>query len=113
MTTQTMTTKSPTLNHKYYGRLMFLSSNNFTITDARFEWYYMDAAVVQLVFAQKNDSATAWKTKSTVLTQTSSSYLNNTWYIRNFVGYGSSVSYADDIMTVDLTNSFGTGNELT
>lgn len=113
MSQQTMTTTAPTLNHKYYGRTMFLSSSGFTLTDNRFEWYNNDNSGGTLVFANKTDQTTSWITKSSVQTQNSSTYLGNIWGIRNFTVGASTVSYVDDVMIIDLTSTYGSGSELT
>ena len=54
MSTQTLLEKIPTINHQYYGSLKFLSSNTFTTSDSRFEWFYNDNNGAHLVFAYKN-----------------------------------------------------------
>lgn len=111
---QVMAITAPSLNHKYYGRTMFLSSSNFTVDDNRFEWFYNDDwNVGKLIFANKSAQITSWMTYSKILTQTSSTYLGYEWRIRNFVVNSSTASYVDDVMVIDLTNSYGAGNEMT
>ena len=113
MTTQTLSQTAPILNHKYYGSLMFKAPSGFTITDARFEWYTADADGALMTFAQKVGTDGAWKRYSGIGQITSSSYLSNSWYLRNFVVSGSANSYVDDIIIIDLTESYGSGNEPT
>ena len=105
--TQELSVKSPTINHEYYGKLQFLSSNNFTTGDARFEWFYNDEDDAHMVFAYKSIRTTEWKTMSDIVSIDTPTYLSKNWYIRNFVVNANTISYADDLVLVDLTNSYG------
>ncbi len=111
MSKQTLSPKSPVLNHKYYGRLMFLSSADFSTSDNRYEWYSGDGPNKNLVFANKSDKTTSWKLLSNIQWVTENTYLSNDWYIRNFQVNANSNSYVDELMIIDLTDSFGSGNE--
>ena len=42
---------------------------------------------------------------------TLSTYLNELWVIRNFQRMTNDVSYTDALIIVDLTETFGSGNE--
>ena len=118
MTTQELSINSPTLNHKYYGSLMFKSSDTFTFgnggyKDTRYEWRYNDTqrGSSVLVFANKDLSTSSWTKVSSITAVTSSTYLSNTWQIRNFQKGATEESYNDSLILMDLTETFGEGNE--
>ena len=111
MSTQILSEKSPILGHKYYGRLKFLSTTNFTTLDNRFEWYYTDGANALMVFANKNVQTTNWTLLSNIGSISVNTYLSNTWNIRNFEVNANADSYVDELVTIDLTESYGSGNE--
>lgn len=112
MTTQVLDYSAPTVNHQYYGRLLHLTSSPFTTTDARFEWRYSDVENQgTLIFGKKNNASTCWSILSSVKTVTSSTYLTQNWTVRNFYVNMSPVAYVDDLVIIDLTETFGAGNE--
>ncbi|MBD9105227.1 hypothetical protein EGW03_02010 [bacterium] len=116
MTEQTLSLNAPILNHKYYGTLMFKSSNTFGygITyDARFEWFYNDDAWNEsnLIFTLKNNQINTWIKLSSIQEVTKSTYLSSNWRIRNFQRGTTEYSYCDDLILIDLTATFGSGNE--
>ena len=113
MTTQMLDYSSPIINHKYYGRLMFKSSEGYTNADNRFEWYHTDNPIALMVFANKNTQTSEWTLLSSIQQITASDYLSESWHIRNFTVNGSSDSYVDDLVIYDLTEIFGEGNEPT
>ena len=112
MTSQNLSVTAPTLNHKYYGSLKFKSNSSFNPPDSRFEWYNRDAANGTLVFTLKG-AYTDWTLLSGVGSIGVSTYLNQQWYIRNFIVNGNSYSYADEVRLFDLTQAFGAGKEPT
>ncbi len=107
MSTQTLLQKAPILNHQYYGKLNFLSSENFTNGDNRYEWYYTDGANATLVFANKDKKTTDWMSLSNILSINVSTYLSNNWNLRNFIVNGNTASYVDNLVIFDLTDSYG------
>lgn len=114
-THQTFDTAKLKLNHKYYGALMFKSSSNFSKGDSRFELWAgdnMDGGD-RLIFGRKNLKTTTWQRISSIQTITTDAYLNKNWFIRNLLHNPNSDSYTDDLIIVDLTETFGAGNEPT
>ncbi len=115
MTEQTLSISAPVINHKYYGSLMFKSSDTFTygsIQDSRFEWNYIDNnSNGRIIFVKKEIKTTQWQKLSSINQITTSTYLNQNWKIRNFQRGATEYSYCDDIIIVDLTATFGSGNE--
>lgn len=116
---QTLSISKPILNHKYYGALMYKTSSNYNAYDARFEWRFNDNQNALMVFAKKNAASTSWKKLSNIITIDVDTYLgeDNNWVIRNFsvVNNPSSTQYmyVDAVMLIDLTETFGSGNEPT
>ena len=109
MSIQTMDT--PISNHIYYGSMEFLSSNSFTTSDNRFEWYLGDVANSMMVFARKGDKTEVWKKLSSRLSLDAPN--SGSWKIRNFLVNASEKAYADDLFIIDLTEIYGAGNEPT
>ncbi len=105
------TTYKPIYGHKYYGRLMFKSSSNFTSNDDRYELIYKDGVGSVLVLVHKNTKNSEWHSISNIVSLANDNYVNQTWRFRNFIVNGSSVSYADDLLLIDLTSAFGAGKE--
>ena len=110
---QRLREQKPKLNHLYYGRLMFLSSSAFSTSDCRFEWYYTDAPNALMVFARKSINTDKWTLLSGTAKITDSTYLSYTWTLRNFQVSPNSNNYTDELVIVDLTEAFGSGNEPT
>ena len=118
MTTQTITKADgttpmvPSINHKYYGRIMFKSSSNYTVADSRFEWYTGDEEGARLIFAFKDTQTNnKWQLMSSIQQVTINTHLSKSWYIRNFTVSESEAVYADEAMIIDLTAAYGSGNE--
>ena len=114
MTTQTLSVASPILNHKYYGSVMFKSSSTFgygNTFDSRYEWYYTDTYNADMIFTFKWNQTNSWIKLSSIQQVTESTYLNQKWIIRNFQRGTTEYSYSDDLIFVDLTATFGSGNE--
>ena len=105
------TSYKPIYGHKYYGRLMFKSSDNFSTSDSRYELFYTDAPGALLTVTQKNISTTDWKLLSNIISLPNDNYINEIWYFRNFEVNSNSESYVDDLLFIDLTEAFGAGNE--
>lgn len=113
MSYQSLMLDNPELNHMYYASLMFKSSSSFNTRDNRFEWYAgeVDGAST-LIFARKDIKANTWTRLSAIKTITTSEYLlSKKWIIRNFQRGANEYSYSDDLILIDLTDTFGAGNE--
>ena len=113
MSTQTLSSTAPVLNHKYYGSIMYKTASGLTVADNRFEWYNTDNSDALMVFANKKDTQGKWERLSGIGQITSTSYLDKSWYVRNFMVNATTNSYVDEVMIVDLTETFGAGNEPT
>ena len=113
MSTQTLSSTAPVLNHKYYGSIMYKTVSGLTAADNRFEWYNADNSDALMVFANKKDTQGKWERLSGIGQITSTSYLDKSWYVRNFMVNATTNSYVDEVMIVDLTETFGAGNEPT
>ena len=91
----------------------------------RFEFYYKDSYIQAdgnvsdedgteeglLRFILKDIQVLDWTKMSSINQLTLSTYLNESWVIRNFQRMTNDVSYTDALMIVDLTETFGSGNE--
>ncbi len=115
MAKQTLSKTSPTINHKYYGSIWFYSYPAYSSDDARYEWFYNDVgknSSSTLVFADKRTTTTLnWKLLSSIQQITSSTYLDKEWTIRNFAINATDKAFMDSLTLVDLTETFGSGNE--
>ena len=112
LSTQTLAIK-PVIEHKYYGSLMFKSSLTFTATDDRYDWYNTEDMNGRMIFARKNMQVTNWTRISYVQSIDAETYLGTDWIIRNFVTNSNANSYADALILIDLTETFGSGSEPT
>ena len=92
---------------------MFKSTSNFTIGDSRFELWSGDNlnGGDRLIFARKNIQTTSWTRLSSIQTITTDTYLDKNWYLRNFTTNANADSYVDEIIIIELTQTFGAGNE--
>lgn len=104
---------TPIAGHKYYGGLYWKTTgSSFSATDNRFEWYTTDSANGTMVFANKNVATNGnWVKLSSI--QTLNTVASGTWILRNFLVNASTVSYCSKMMIIDLTDTFGSGNEPT
>lgn len=103
----------PKYGHKYYGRCYQKSPAGHTWGDARFEYYAEDVAGTGLlVFGYMEPTNNEWKILSSIQTLTGEPTGEN-WYLRSFVSGGNADSYRKEMMIIDLTESFGPGNEPT
>lgn len=102
---------TPIANHKYYGGCYYKTDSGLTSADARFEWFIGDGANKQIVFGQKTDTGNTWKKMSAI--GSLSSPVTGNWIIRNFLVNPTGYCYCTKMMVVDLTDTFGAGNEPT
>ncbi len=102
---------TPIAGHKYYGSCMFKTPNStFTVLDARWEWFLKDTSTGVMTFGQKNFATSGQWVKLSAITQLSS-VTSGSWVFRNFTVNPSSECYVTRMMVVDLTDTFGSGNE--
>ena len=105
----------PTANHKYYGCIYWMTpSSSYSVGDSRFEWWTNDTNYTgRLTFASKNIATNGnWVLLSSIQTA-GSSMSSGTWVIRNFLVNPTTEGYCCKMMIVDLTDTFGAGNEPT
>lgn len=102
---------TPIAGHKYYGSLMWKTTGStFAQDDARFEWWLDDTTTGRLIFASKTVATNGnWVKLSSI--QSLSSVKSGSWIIRNFLVNPSTTSYCSKLIIVDLTDTFGSGNE--
>lgn len=111
MATQSMPT--PIAGHKYYGGLLFCTlSDTFSSSDNRFEWYCNDTANGHMVFAYKDVATNGNWVKLTSI-KSLDNVATGEWKIRNFQVNPTGESYCCKLMIIDLTETFGAGNEPT
>ena len=111
MMTQAM--PKPIANHKYYGALRWKTAgSSFSAADDRFEWYNSDTSNGMMVFARKNIATNGqWVLLSSI--QSLSSVASGSWQLRNFTVNSTDDSWCTRLMIIDLTDTFGAGNEPT
>ena len=104
---------TPIAGHKYYGALRWKTAgSSFSVADDRFEWYNSDSSNGTMVFAHKNIATNGqWVLLSSI--QSLSSVASGSWTFRNFVINPSTASWCTRMMIIDLTDTFGAGNEPT
>ena len=104
---------TPIANHKYYGACRWKTAgSSFSVGDARFEWWCNDTTSGKLVFADKTMSTDGqWVLLSSI--KSLSSVASGSWMFRNFVVNPSTESWCTRMMIIDLTDTFGAGNEPT
>ena len=104
---------TPIASHKYYGACRWKTAgSSFSAGDARFEWWCNDTASGKLVFADKTMATNGqWVLLSSI--QSLSSVASGSWKFRNFVINPSTESWCTRMMIIDLTDTFGAGNEPT
>ena len=111
MMTQAM--PKPIAEHKYYGACRWKTAgSSFSVADDRFEWYNSDTSNGTMVFAHKNIATSGqWVLLSSI--QSLSSIASGDWQLRNFTVNSTDDSWCTRLMIIDLTDTFGAGNEPT
>lgn len=105
--------ETPIYGHKYYGRCYQKAPAGHFWSDARFEYYAEDVAGTGLMtFGVMQPTNNEWKMLSTIQTLTGTPS-TKTWVLRSFVSNGNTDSYRKEILIVDLTETYGPGNEPT
>lgn len=111
---------APILNHQYYGSIYFKTDANFgygnIAPDNRFEIYNYNSEYIDLamIFTRKSEKNTSWHRLSSIQSFNNEYYLTSavdTWKIRNFERGTTDYSYSDALVIIDLTATFGSGNE--
>lgn len=100
----------PIVGHKYYGRRSIKSETDYT-KDDRFEIYASDGYGLNFVFLRNSGYYPDWTTHSSIVTIPAVNGTNYT--IRCFIVGAPDNRWVDDLMIVDLTKSFGAGQEPT
>ena len=116
-----ITSVTPVVGHKYYGSMAFklASSASFSADDDRFDWFNNEDFDGRMIFARKNIKSTTWTKISHIQSISNNTYidsdyvLDNPWYIRNYFKNSTVDAYVDQLVLVDLTFTFGEGNEPT
>lgn len=111
MVTQTLAI--PIYGHKYYGRCYQKAPAGHTWGDARFEYYAEDVVGTGLmVFGTMEPTNDEWKVLSSIQELTGEP-TGSTWVLRSFVSGGNETSYRKEMLIIDLTETYGAGNEPT
>lgn len=101
----------PIAGHKYYGRTHIKSNGNIGAADNRFEYFAGDGVGLNWIFARNDGDFPDWTMLSSIQDVT---VVNGTSYVvRNFVVSAQNTCWTDGLMILDLTASFGVGNEPT
>lgn len=99
----------PKLNHVYYGRHSIKTNGENLPADCRFEWFAGDGEGLNWAFGENQGNYPEWHTSSNVH---KIEVINGSNYnIRNFVVASTADCWCDGLMIIDLTESFGKGNE--
>lgn len=99
----------PIAGHKYYGRTYIKSDGNIGAADNRFEYFAGDGVGLNWIFARNDGNFPDWTMLSSIQ---SVDVVNGTSYVvRNFVVSAQNTCWTDGLMILDLTASFGAGNE--
>lgn len=109
-TVQTIaTTTLPIVGHKYYGRHYLKTNGPANPADCRFEWYAGDGPGLNFVFGWNQGNYSDWTMLSSIVEVTA---VNGSSYsIRSFAVESNVDIWADGLMVIDLTATFGAGNE--
>lgn len=102
---------TPTVGHKYYGRVDQKVPAGTTFGDGRFEYFGGDGEGKNIVFTSFWDATmdNEWHTYSAILSFPSVTGEN--WTLRSFTVDGSATVFRRRHMIIDLTAAFGAGNE--
>lgn len=113
-TIATIEASRPILNHKYYGRRYIKTAGENQPADARFEVFAGDGEGLNWVYAWNKGNFLEWTFESTIHEITVINYEETTsTNIRCFNVNTTVDTWIDGLMLIDLTDSFGAGNEPT
>ena len=95
-------------NHLYYGMEYIKTSLKFTCLDAKLE-IYRDTSTTSTLFYQYNNlKVNNWVRISNIIDLPNK---ENNWHIRTYAQWPNDYVYIDSVVLIDLTATFGSGNE--
>lgn len=100
---------TPIAGHKYYGACYWKTPAGWTGGDTRFEWFIGDADTKKITFFSKGDTGGQWQKLSAIGSMASVDA--GSYILRNFATGSTGTAYCTNMMIVDLTDTFGAGNE--
>lgn len=100
---------TPIVGHKYYASRWVKSNGENSPADCRWEWFAGDGDGLNFIFGWNRGYYPDWSFQSVVYTINTVNGSGH--YIRCFVVNSTHDFYVDDMVLVDLTESFGAGNE--
>lgn len=113
-TVATINTERPIVNHHYYGRRYMKTNGKNEPDDRRFELWGGDGVNLNWVFAYNEGNYPDWQFDSSIHVINGVDYpQEKQTIIRCFNVNTSADTWIDGVMIVDLTETFGTGNEPT
>lgn len=109
MVTQSLPT--PIYGHKYYGRCYQKAPTDYSCADGRFEYYAEDTIGTGLMtFSFMEPTNNEWKMVSKIVELTGEP-TSSSWMLRSFTVNGTTDAYRKEIIIIDLTETYGSGNE--
>ena len=102
---------NPVAGHLYYGGVEQKAPSGASFDDRRFEWWKGDAAGELMVFAYMDGTNDQWVRQSAVFRAEADT--SGSWIMRNFTVNGTAEAYRRNPIIIDLTETFGAGNEPT
>lgn len=107
MMSQPMTT--PIAGHKYYGACLWKTPAGWSGGDTRFEWFIGDSDTKKITFFSKGNTGGVWQKLSGIGSMASVD--SGSYILRNFATGSTGICQCTKMMIVDLTDTFGAGNE--
>lgn len=102
---------TPILGHLYYHAFDFKSSNSFIAqNETRNEIFYKDDDGGQM-YIGKDKKFPMWNKISKIQSINVSTYLDKEWVYRILMINSNEDSFVDNVILIDLTATFGSGNE--
>lgn len=100
---------TPIAGRKYYGRTVLKSDGIVSMLDGRFELWGGDGLGKLLTFARNMGDFKNWTVKSSI--QSMEQVLVSNFTLRNFTVNANKPVWCDGLIIIDLTETFGAGNE--
>ena len=100
---------NPVPGHVYYGGVEQKAPSGASFDDRRFEWWVGDEAGNVMAFAYMDGTNDQWVRQSAVLKV--DAVVKDGWVMRNFTVNGTAEAYRRNPIIIDLTETFGAGNE--
>ena len=101
---------APILGHLYYHAFDFKSSKIFSTEEGRNEIFHTDDEGGQM-YIQKKFQFELWTRVSKIQMINTETYLSNKWIYRILQIGSNGPSHVDNVIVIDLTATFGSGNE--